>query len=149
MPYLAAVIAEISIATWSDLSRQAPDAGLAVSGRWRRLAFYGSYLLGGTHFWASFVLLVVAGAMMYAPYGPFFAYLAESLPANVVGGAIALINSMGALGSFVGAYGVGMLNGMTGSPGASYLMMAAALIVSAAITFFLQGPKVVPPPRAR
>jgi hypothetical protein len=81
--------------------------------------------------------LTIAGAMMYAPYGPFFAYIAETLPANVVGGAIALINSMGALGSFVGAYGVGMLNGITGSPGASYLMMAAALIVSAAITFSL------------
>ena len=92
------------------------------------------------HFWASFVLLVIAGAMMYAPYGPFFAYLAESLPANVAGGAIALINSMGALGSFVGAYGVGVLNGITGSPGASYLMMAAALIVSAAITYMLPRP---------
>jgi sugar phosphate permease len=100
-------------------------------------AFYGSFLLGGTHFWASFVLLVVAGAMMYAPYGPYFAYLAETLPTNVAGGAIALINSMGALGSFVGAYGVGRLNDITGSPGASYLMMAAALIVSAVITFFL------------
>ncbi len=136
IPYLAAVIAEISVATWSDFSRRRmplvwPCLALAAA------AFYGSFLLGGTHFWASFVLLVVAGAMMYAPYGPYFAYLAETLPANVVGGAIALINSMGALGSFVGAYGVGMLNGMTGSPGASYLMMAAALIVSAVITFFL------------
>ena len=88
-------------------------------------AFYGSFLMGGTHFWASFVLLVIAGAMMYAPYGPYFAYLAESLPRNVAGGAIALINSMGALGSFVGAYGVGRLNDITGSPGMSYLMMAA------------------------
>ncbi|HXB52809.1 MAG TPA: hypothetical protein VNU69_08615, partial [Rhizomicrobium sp.] len=60
---------------------------------------------------------------------------------NVVGGAIALINSMGALGSFVGAYGVGLLNGITGSPGASYLMMAAGLVVSAAITVGLQKAK--------
>jgi sugar phosphate permease len=103
-------------------------------------AFYGSYLLGGTNFWASFVLLVIAGAMMYAPYGPFFAYLAEALPRNVAGGAIALINSMGALGSFVGSFGVGKLNEITGSPGASYVMMAAALIVSAAITFALSKP---------
>jgi sugar phosphate permease len=136
VPYLAAVIAEVSIATWSDRTgrRMAltwPCLALAAA------AFYGSYLLGGTNFWASFALLVIAGAMMYAPYGPYFAYLAETLPANVVGGAIALINSMGALGSFVGAYGVGMLNGYTGSAGASYLMMMAALIVSAAITFGL------------
>jgi sugar phosphate permease len=79
--------------------------------------------------------------MMYAPYGPYFAYLAETLPRNVAGGAIALINSMGALGSFVGAYGVGRLNDITGSPGASYVMMAAALIVSAAITYKLGQPE--------
>ena len=82
--------------------------------------------------------------MMYAPYGPFFAYIAEAVPRNVVGGAIALINSMGALGSFVGAYGVGMLNSITGSPGASYLMMAAGLVVSAAITWFRRQRRLLP-----
>ena len=80
VPYLAAVIAEISIATWSDLSRPAHGAGLACLAL-AAAAFYGSYLLGSTNFWASFVLLVIAGAMMYAPYGPFFAYLAETLAA--------------------------------------------------------------------
>jgi len=139
VPYLMAVIGEISFATWSDFSLRRltlvwPCFVVAAA------AFYGSYLLGGTNFWASFVLLVIAGAMMYAPYGPFFAYLAEALPRNVAGGAIALINSMGALGSFVGSFGVGKLNEITGSPGASYVMMAAALIVSAAITFALSKP---------
>jgi len=139
VPYFVAVIAEVSIAAWSDFSRRRmalvwPCFVLAAA------AFYGSYLLGASNFWASFVLLVIAGAMMYAPYGPYFAFLAEALPRNVAGGAIALINSMGALGSFVGAYGVGRLNAITGSPGASYVMMAAALIVSAAITFALRKP---------
>ena len=139
VPYLAAVIAEISVATWSDFS------GKRMSLVWpcfllAALAFYGSYLLGSTHFWPSFVLLTIAGAMMYAPYGPYFAYLSEVLPANVAGGAIAMINSMGALGSFVGAYGVGMLNGYTGSSGMSFLMMAAALIVSAFLTYLAPAP---------
>jgi len=139
VPYFVAVIAEVSIAAWSDFSRRRmalvwPCFVLAAA------AFYGSYLLGASNFWASFVLLVIAGAMMYAPYGPYFAFLAEALPRNVAGGAIALINSMGALGSFVGAYGVGRLNAITGSPGASYVMMAAALIVSAAITYMLRKP---------
>ncbi len=139
VPYLAAVIAEISVATWSDFS------GKRMSLVWpcfllAALAFYGSYLLGSTHFWASFVLLTIAGAMMYAPYGPYFAYLSEVLPTNVAGGAIAMINSMGALGSFVGAYGVGMLNGYTGSSGMSFLMMAAALIVSAVLTYLAPAP---------
>jgi hypothetical protein len=71
---------------------------------------------------------------MYAPYGPFFAILTETLPANVTAGAIALINSFGALGSFAGAYMVGYLNGTTGGFGASYIFMAGSLLLSAIIT---------------
>jgi sugar phosphate permease len=137
LPYLAAVVAEIVVSTWSDLT------GRRMSALWPCLAlaaaaFYGSYLLGGAHFWISFGLLILAGAMMYAPYGPFFAYVTETLPANVAGGAIALINSMGALGSFVGAYGVGLLNGIAGNSAPSYLLMAVALLVAAALTFVVR-----------
>ena len=71
---------------------------------------------------------------MYAPYGPFFALIAETLPANVAAGAIALINSFGALGSFAGAYLVGWLNGTTGGFGASFIFMAGALFLSAVLT---------------
>ena len=71
---------------------------------------------------------------MYAPYGPFFAIITEILPRNVAGGAIALINSMGALGSFAGSYLVGYLNGTTGGFGASYIFMAVSLLLSAVLT---------------
>lgn len=141
-PYLAAMVVEFLNAAWSDRTGRRKIAmwpSLALGA----LAFYGSYLMGGAHFWASFVLLVVAGAAMYAPYGPFFAYLADTLPANVAGGAIALINSMGALGSFFGALAVGWLNTATGNSGMSYLLMAGALLASAAITFFLPEKKFV------
>jgi nitrate/nitrite transporter NarK len=77
---------------------------------------------------------VIAGGTMYAPYGPFFAIVPEILPRNVAGGAMALINSMGALGSFVGSYVVGYLNGATGSPNASYIFMAVALLLSVILT---------------
>ena len=72
--------------------------------------------------------------MMYAPYGPFFAIIPEILPQNVAGVAMALINSFGALGSFVGAYIVGRLNAETGGFSASYLFMAVALLLSSIIT---------------
>jgi len=98
------------------------------------LAFYGSYLTGTNNFWLSFTLLVIAGMMMYAPYGPFFAIITEILPANVTAGAVALINSFGALGSFVGAYIVGYLNGKTGSFSASYVFMAGSLLLSSIVT---------------
>ena len=71
---------------------------------------------------------------MYAPYGPFFALITEILPSNVAGGAIALINSLGALGSFAGSFLVGYLNGATGGFGASYIFMAGSLLLSAILT---------------
>jgi sugar phosphate permease len=98
------------------------------------LAFYGSYLVGTSNFWLSFTLLIIAGGAMYAPYGPFFAIITEILPKNVAGGAIALINSLGALGSFVGAYIVGYLEGATGGFAASYIFMAGSLFLSALLT---------------
>ena len=101
-------------------------------------AFIGSWAVGANHFWASYTLLVIAGAAMYAPYGPFFAIIPEMLPRNVAGGAMALINSMGALGSFFGSWFVGYLNGATGSPSASYIFMGVALFASVWLTLIVK-----------
>jgi sugar phosphate permease len=98
-------------------------------------AFYGSYLAGASNFWLSFVLLIVAGAAMYVPYGPFIAMQIEVLPKNVAPGAIALINSFGALGSFVGSYITGYLSGITNGFGASYVFMAGSLLLSSVLAF--------------
>ena len=78
---------------------------------------------------------------MYAPYGPFFAYISELFPTNVAGGATALINSMGALGGFSGTYVVKWLNDWTGSPDISYLTMGSMLALSAVITMALPEAK--------
>ncbi len=80
VPYLVGVIAEMSIAAWSDASGPAHGPGMAVlfaggGGLYASLTF-----LGPSHFWIGFALLTtIAGASMYAPYGPYFAYLAEIL----------------------------------------------------------------------
>lgn len=132
-PYIFAIIGMLAASYFSDktLNRKAfvwPFLLIAA------LAFYGSYLIGTSNFWLSFALLIIAGMCMYAPYGPFFAIIPEILPGNVTAGAIALINSLGALGSFVGSYIVGYLNGSTGGFGASYIFMAGSLLLSAIIT---------------
>jgi sugar phosphate permease len=133
VPYLVAIIAMIITSYFSDkkLKRKIfvwPFLLIAS------IAFYCSYLTGTNNFWLSFFLLSVAGMSMYSPYGPFFAILTEVLPANVAGVSIAMINSFGALGSFVGSYLVGYLNGVTGSFDASYICMSGSLFLSAVIT---------------
>ena len=136
IPYIFAIAGMFSAAYYSDktLNRKAYIWPFLFIGS---LAFYGSYLAGSQNFWISYVLLIIAGTAMYAPYGPFFAALTEILPRNVTAGAIALINSFGALGSFAGSYLVGYLNGKTGAFGASYLFMAGSLFLSAIITMYV------------
>ncbi|WP_244846370.1 MFS transporter [Caballeronia sp. SL2Y3] len=146
VPYLAATIAML-LASWASDKLQARKAFVWPFLLIGAVAFAGSYLLGTTNFWASYTLLVIAGAAMYAPYGPFFAIVPELLPKNVAGGAMALINSMGALGSFVGSYVVGYLNGATGSPAASYVFMSVALLLSVWFTLAVKPQAAVPASR--
>ncbi|CAI1715993.1 MFS transporter [Serratia plymuthica] len=137
VPYLAATISMILVSWASDKmqNRKLFVWPLLLIGA---LAFFGSYAVGTNHFWVSYGLLVIAGAAMYAPYGPFFAIIPEMLPKNVAGGAMALINSMGALGSFFGSWFVGYLNGATGNPSASYMFMAIALVVAVIVTLIVK-----------
>lgn len=133
LPYVFAIVGMLSASYFSDktLNRKAFVWPFLLIGA---IAFYFSYLVGTDSFWLSFVLLIIAGAAMYAPYGPFFAIIPEVLPTNVAPGAMALINSLGALGSFAGSYLVGYLNGTTGGFGASYIFMSGSLALSALIT---------------
>ncbi|MEO5998263.1 MAG: MFS transporter [Chitinophagaceae bacterium] len=133
VPYFVAIIGMFFVSYFSDktLNRKAfiwPFLLIAA------IAFYCSYIVGTGNFYGSFVLLIIAGAAMYVPYAPFFALITEILPRNVAAGAIALINSLGALGSFAGAYMVGYLNGVTGGFGASYIFMSGSLFLSALLT---------------
>jgi sugar phosphate permease len=142
VPYVFAIAGMLLSSYFSDktLNRKAFIWPYLLIGS---VAFYSSYLIGTSNFWFSFILLVIAGAVMYAPYGPFFAVMTEILPRNVAGGAIALVNSFGALGSFAGSYVVGYLNGATHGFGASYLFMAGSLLLSSVLTMFaLKGKNV-------
>lgn len=133
-PYLLAVILMVINSRASDRSGSRSRfvwPWLLLAG----LAFYGSFLLGPSHFWLSYVLLIVAGAATYAPYGPYFAAIPEFLPRSAAAPAIAVVNSLGAVGGFAGSYLVGWQNGATGSPSVSFLLLAVALGGSAALMF--------------
>jgi sugar phosphate permease len=135
VPYVFAIIGMLAASYFSDktLNRKVFVWPFLLLGS---IAFYCAYVVGTDNFWLSFVLLIIAGAAMYAPYGPFFAIITEILPHNVSGGAMALINSFGALGSFAGSYLVGYLNGTTGDFGASYIFMSGSLFLAAILTVY-------------
>ncbi len=112
------------------------------------VAFYLSYRVGTGHFVESFVLLIIAGGVMYAPYGPYFAFIPEFLPQNVSGAAMGVINAFGALGGFAGAYVVGALGGGTKS-GAAFIFMAASLLAAGLLMFLVRRPRVIEPENAK
>jgi sugar phosphate permease len=133
VPYIFAILGMLIASYFSDktLNRSLFIWPFLLTGA---VAFYASYLIGPENFWLSYALLVVAGSCMFAPFGPFFAAITDILPQNVAGGAIALINSLGAAGAFVGSYMVGYLSGTSGSFGSSFLIMSGALLLSSFLT---------------
>jgi len=135
-PYLVAIGAMIVVSTFSDRTgRREPfvwPALLLASG-----ALYTSFLLSERHFSLAFVALVVAGAAMYAPYGPFWALVSERIPRQVLAEVMALVNTVGALGGFFGSYLVGWTRAVTGSPRAGFLLMSIALLCSSVLLLWL------------
>ena len=135
--YAAAVIAMVVLATAADRRahrRVFVWAPLLVSA----VCFGVSYLVRGGSFTTSFVLLVIAAAGMYAPYGPYFARIPELFPAADAAPATGMINAFGALGGFVGTYLVGALGG--GRSAVPFMFLAACLLVAALLMFAVRGP---------
>lgn len=145
VPYAFAALAMVSVSYFSDRTASRSRfvwPFLMLAG----VAFLGSYFSASSNFMLAYVFLVIAGAAMYAPYGPFFAIIPEMLPANVAGEITALVNSMGALGSFVGSYAVGYLQRATGSSKAGYLVMSISLLLSGLIILMLRPVSRTPNP---
>jgi sugar phosphate permease len=139
-PFLLAVILMLGVAHFSDrtLSRKSYIwPFIILSG----VALFISFMTAGHSFWVAYAFLIVAGAGMYAPYGPFFAIVPEMLPKNVVGEVIALVNSCGALGGFAGTWLVGLLQAITGNSRAGYFFMSMSLMLAGALIMRLRMPQ--------
>ena len=139
-PFLLAVVLMLLVAYFSDRVLNRKDfvwPFLLLSG----VALFSSYTFSGTNFWFSYISLIVAGGAMYAPYGPFFAIVPEMLPKSVAGEVMALINTFGALGGFVGTWLVGWLQALTGNSRAGFLTMSMSLLIAAAIILALRTNK--------
>ena len=131
-PYVCATILMPIVSALSDRARDRRAVvlpAIAISGA----AFLTLYAVHGSNFWVSYALLCVAGIGPIVALAPFFAIPADILPKNVAGGAVALINSLGALGGFLGSYVVGWLNGLTHNPTSSFLLMGGSLAIAAAL----------------
>jgi nitrate/nitrite transporter NarK len=146
IPYAAAVLAMLAVATVSDRAGRRTLATVAPL-LLAAACFAGSYAVRGGGFTTSFIFLIVAAAGMYAPYGPYFAYIAELFRAADAGPATGMINAFGGLGGFVGTYIVGALGGADSA--VPFIFLAACLLVAALLMFAVRRPDASAAPPAR
>lgn len=138
IPYAVAVVAMLAVSAASDRTARRRvyvwlPIGIAA------ICFALSYVTRGSSFTLAFVLLIVAAAGMYAPYGPYFAYIPELFPAADAGPAVGMINAFGGLGGFLGTYLVGALGG--GRSAIAFVFLAACLVAAALLMFAVRPPR--------
>jgi len=134
-PYLMAIIFLLCTSHFSDRTqhrRAVVWPFLLLAG----IALFASFLFSSRSFWIAYGALILAGASMYAPYGSFFAFIAETIPKTVFDEVLAFINSVGALGAFAGTWLVGLLQARTGNSQAGFLLMSGALMLAGLLMLF-------------
>lgn len=138
IPYVAATIGLVVVGSRSDRTRE------------RRWHVAGSCLIGA----AGFLLTVLAPATpavalttlsiaafgIWGTLGPFWAIPTAMLRGTAAAGGIALVNSIGNVGGFVGPYLMGWIREATGGFTAGLLTLAAILILGAVIVLRLEQP---------
>jgi ACS family tartrate transporter-like MFS transporter len=135
LPYIAAAIGMVLLGWSSDRSGErfwhvaVPSlvgaAGFAAS------AFLHSPVL-------AMLALTVAAVGDLGSRGPFWALPGRFLSGSALAGGIALINTLGSLGGFVGPYAVGLVKDATGSFTGGLLLLALMLVASAVATLWLK-----------
>jgi MFS family permease len=134
-PYLATTILMPVISALADRTQQRKlTVWLCLAAA--SLSFLALYLVPAMPFWMTYMFLTISGTGLISAIAPFFAIPADVLPKNVAGGASAVINSLGALGGFIGSYLVGFVTGSSGSPLPSFLLMGVSLMISVVLLWF-------------
>jgi MFS family permease len=89
------------------------------------------------YFWVSYGFMCLAIPGPFAAMAPFWAIPSETLPRNVMGLVIGLVNAFGNLGGFAGPYVVGWLMKEYHSTAIPFNVLGAGMLVAAGLAFFL------------
>ena len=136
IPYLATMVAMVVVASHSDRTRER-KWHLAGS------AFACSIALGCAAYsnstTADVVFLSVTLMAAFSMNGPFWATTTEMLGESSAPAGIAVINSLGNLGGFLGPYTIGLIRTWTGSFRGGLLAVGALLAVSGVLALLSYG----------
>jgi len=134
LPQLAGLAAMVLVSRSSDrhLERRYHAAIPALAGGMGWLL-----LCTTTSPFVSMLLLSLVAAGVYSIAGPFWSLPSEFLTGYAAASGIALINSIGNLGGFVGPYAIGAIRDRTGSLYGGLAFVGVSMIVSAVFLWLL------------
>jgi len=136
IPYLFAVIATLLISRNSDRTgeRRWHLVGclVAAAASFTLSALFTSPLL-------SIAALCIFAAGIWGCFGPFWALPTAMMRGRAAAGAIAIINSIGALGGFCGPYLMGRVSDLTHSFHAALYATSVLLLTNALLVAFMRG----------
>ena len=97
-----------------------------------------SVLFAGISVFASMVFFSISVMGIYASFGPFWSIPHSFLTATAAAGAIAMINSVGNLGGFIGPYAMGYIRDTTGSFHGGLVFLVGCLLAAAGLLIALR-----------
>jgi predicted MFS family arabinose efflux permease len=130
--YLVAAIVMVLVGRHSDKVNERRfhvAACLIVSA----IGMVGSVYAAQSSVTLGLIVYAIALAGAYGAYSPFWAIPPAYLSGTAAAAGIALINSVGNLGGFVGPYVMGYISTATGSFDAGIMFLAACMVISALI----------------
>ena len=92
----------------------------------------------------SFLFICFVGAGSYGVLGPFWAIPTETLPREVAGSAMGLVNAIGNLGGYFGPLVVGYLDKRTGNFLVAFGVLGVSLLAGSALSMRLTGARRAP-----
>lgn len=104
------------------------------------IALIGAGITGNPFISMAFLTLSLSG--LYCFKGPFFALPPMLLAPSTTVVGIALINSIGNLGGFLGPYAIGLLKEYTGSTGAGLIFLSVMLLIGFVLVLFIKSDSV-------
>ena len=137
IPYIFAFIAMYFVGRSSDRSgerRWHTVLGMVTGA----IGLGCSVMFADISVFVSMVFFTVSVMGIYASFGPFWAIPHSFLTASVAAGAIAMINSIGNLGGFVGPYAMGYIRDATGSFNGGLLFLVFCLLAAAGLLISLR-----------
>jgi ACS family tartrate transporter-like MFS transporter len=137
IPHLIGLMAMVLVSRSSDrtLERRYHAAIPEVIGG---MALIALTALGRSSLPLAIVLWALLAAGIYSAYGPFWSFPGQFLSGISAASAIALINSTGNLGGFVGPYAIGAISRRTGTLNAGLACAGASLLLSALLVLLLK-----------